>query len=279
MFLKNSLAACLILSFSVLGLSGCGNDGIPKEAAPSDEFSTSKVVLNDTGIPVDSLPQFSGVPYIPMNSNKPFFTEKEISRVKASPEFVDLSHLDSIGRSGVCVALLSPKTIPDSVVSAAGDFTPTGWHEKKYTGIDGGFLYQKGLLISSSLAGIPQNVESEIFTSTSYLNKIGLIPFEDSIYKYIKKSGKRVLYRVTPVFKGTELLSRGLLLEAYSLDDEGKGLSFCVFVYNAQPDINIDYTTGASSPASDSVKEIPTIVIGELASDYDSTKKEDSKKK
>lgn len=156
MFLKNSLAACLILSFSVLGLSGCGNDGIPKEAAPSDEFSTSKVVLNDTGIPVYSLPQFSGVPYIPMNSNKPFFTEKEISRVKASPEFVDLSHLDSIGRSGVCVALLSPKTIPDSVVSAAGDFTPTGWHEKNIRASMEDFFIRKDFLSLLRSQGSPK---------------------------------------------------------------------------------------------------------------------------
>lgn len=269
----------VLVSVSCMGLAGCGGNELPKNAAASNEFSDSesKITLNDSAIPWDTLPEFSGVPYVPIHNNKPFFSEKELEKYKDSKEFLELGKLDSLQRVGSAMALLSKKTIPDSPVSVLGDMVPTGWHVKKYNNIDGGSLFHRSILISSSLAGIPKDASAEIFTATEYLNKTGMIPFEDTVLKFIRKNNTRVLYRVTPVFSGTELVCRGLIMEAMSLEDKGKGLSFCVFVYNSQPDISIDYLTGDSSPAADSVKEIPSIVVGNLKSD--TTDADTSKKK
>lgn len=267
---------CGALLSSSLIFTGCDSDKIPENTLPA-EPSSSQVTLHDSVLPVDSLPPFSGVPYTVINNNVPLFKDRDINMAKK--EFVNIAPLDSLGRCGSIIASLSAKTMPVKLETAMGDITPTGWRTVKYTGIEGNFLYNRCLLLPSSLAGIPNNVEREIITGTRYLCKVGMVSFTDMIYKYLQKSENHVLYRATPIFSGSDMVARGILLEAYSVEDHGKGINFCCFVYNNQPGIIIDYSNGDSKPDNDEIKEISTIVTTELNSEYDSTKNKTPKKK
>lgn len=268
--------ACGALLGCSLFVAGCGSDKIPENSLPA-QSSADQVTLHDSVLPVDSLPPFSGVPYTVINNNVPLFKEKDINLAKR--EFVNIAPLDSLGRCGSIIASISAKTMPAKLETAMGDVTPTGWRSVKYTGIEGNFLYNRCLLLPSSLAGIPHGVEREIITGTRYLSKVGMVSFTDMIYKYLQKTQNHVLYRATPIFSGSDMVARGVLLEAYSVEDHGKGISFCCFVYNNQPGIIIDYSNGDSKSDDEEIKEIPSIVTSELHSEYDSTKPTSTKKK
>lgn len=270
---KNQKIIILLASITLSGvlLSGCGNDQLPKQMLPTTTAASNQVVLHDSVLPIESLPQFNGVPYTAINNNIPFFKDKE--KELAKTDFLKLVEKDSFGRCGTLIASISPQSIPSDIESTMGDVEPSGWHITKYDGIEGQFLYNRCLLIPANFMGIPHDVDKEMITATRYLCKIGLIPFNDRIYKYIQKTGNHVLYRATPLFSKSDLLARGILLEAYSVEDKGEGLQFCVFVYNAQPGIEIDYSTGNSKSVNESIKELSSAVTGDLTSDYDSTKK------
>lgn len=188
------------------------------------------------------IPEFSGRAYVVVNDNLPSFTKEEITT--DSYEFY--SELDDLGRCGYAMACIGPDIMPDTERKSIGQIKPTGWQTVKYENVDGKYLYNRCHLIGYQLTGENAN-EKNLITGTRYLNVEGMLPFENMIADYIKETGNHCMYRVTPVFQGENLLAEGIFMEAYSVEDEGQGISFHVFAYNVQPGITIDYTNGDSS--------------------------------
>ena len=187
-----------------------------------------------------SIPAYSGEAVIELNGNKPEFTEDEIK----SEFFETYSELDSLGRCGVAFACLDEEHMPFGERESIGMVKPAGWQIDKYDFIDnGGFIYNRCHLIGWQLTG--QNEEEKnLITGTRFMNTEGMLPYENRVAAYLRTSGEHVMYRVTPVFFGKEMLSRGVQIEAYSVEDNGVGLSFNVFCYNVQPGVEINYANG-----------------------------------
>ena len=199
-------------------------------------------LLDFTAIDALSIPEYSGKAYIELHDNYPDFKEEDIY----NPVFERYSDLDSLGRCGVATAKLGKELFPTEDRGFIGNIKPTGWHTVKYPElISDLYLYNRCHLIAYALAGENAN-EKNLITGTRYMNVSGMLPFETEVVKYIEKTGNHVLYRVTPCFVEQELLARGVHIEAFSVEDEGKGVCFNVFVYNVQPGVVIDYTTGDS---------------------------------
>lgn len=185
------------------------------------------------------IPAYSGTPYTEVNGNKPYFTEADLT----TQSFEIYSELDSLGRCGVAYANVGQDLMPTELRGEIGAVKPTGWHLVKYDNVDGKYLYNRCHLIAYMLAAENANPQN-LITGTRYLNVQGMLPFETKVCDYVKNTGNHVLYRVTPIFDGDNLLADGVLMEAYSVEDAGEGISFCVFAYNVQPGIGIDYATG-----------------------------------
>ena len=185
------------------------------------------------------IPAYSGTPYTEVNGNQPYFTEEELT----TQSFETYSELDSLGRCGVAYANVGQDLMPTEPRGEIGAVKPTGWHLVKYDNVDGKYLYNRCHLIAYMLAAENANPQN-LITGTRYLNVQGMLPFETKVCDYVKNTGNHVLYRVTPIFDGDNLLADGVLMEAYSVEDAGEGISFCVFAYNVQPGIGIDYATG-----------------------------------
>jgi len=190
------------------------------------------------------LPPYEGQAYTTLNGNQPYFKDYEI----ISGSFEYYSTLDNLGRCDVCFASVAEDLMPTGERESISSVTPTGWINAAYDVVSGGYLYNRCHLIGFQLTGENAN-ERNLITGTRYLNIEGMLPFENSIKEYIDKTGNHVMYRVTPVFTEDNMLADGVLLEAYSVEDDGQGISFCVYCYNVQPMITIDYATGASSPS------------------------------
>lgn len=201
--------------------------------------------LPSTIITADQIPPYSGDPFVVLNGNTPDFAGQELS----AEAYERYAPLDSLGRCGVAEACIGPELMPTEERGSIGQVKPTGWHTVKYDIVDGKYLYNRCHLIGYQLTGENAN-EQNLITGTRYLNVEGMLPFEDMVADYIKETGNHVLYRVTPIFEGRELLARGLRMEAWSIEDKGEGICFHVYVYNLQPGIAIDYTTGESTLAS-----------------------------
>lgn len=190
------------------------------------------------------VPPYCGESYVMINENVPYFTSTDIEEAKNSYECY--SDLDSLGRCGVCVASIGKDIMPTKERGEIGSVRPSGWHTVKYNGIiDGNYLYNRCHLIGYQLAGEEANTKN-LITGTRYLNVEGMLPFENMVADYVLETGNHVLYRVTPVFEGENLLVIGVLMEAESVEDDGKGIQFNVFCYNVQPGIFIDYSDGDS---------------------------------
>jgi len=188
------------------------------------------------------IPEFNGHPFAEINGNIPFF---EFDKVPEE-DFEQYSPLDLLGRCGAAYARLSRELMPEGERGYIGMIKPTGWHTMKYPDqIEDLYLYNRCHLIAWCLAGENAN-EQNLITGTRYMNVQGMLPFEEKVASYIDRTGNHVLYRATPIFSGNNLLADGVLLEAYSLEDDGEGICFCVFCYNVQPGIEIDYATGES---------------------------------
>ncbi len=201
------------------------------------------------------LPNYSGEPYVSINGNKPFFKDYEI--IEGSFEFY--ADLDSLGRCDVAMASVGTDLMPTEDRGNISSVTPTGWINASYDVVSGGYLYNRCHLIGFQLTGENAN-ERNLITGTRYLNIEGMLPFENMIDDYIEKTNNNVVYRATPVFTGNNLVADGVLLEAYSVEDNGQGITFCVYCYNVQPMITIDYSTGKSfaeseNPESDATPE------------------------
>ena len=181
-------------------------------------------------------------PFVKVNGNVPYFGEEEYT----TESFEIYSELDSLGRCGVAYANIGKDLMPVEERGEIGMVKPAGWHTVKYPEvIEDLFLYNRCHLIGYQLSGENANVQN-LITGTRYLNVEGMLPFENKVASYVRETGNHVLYRVTPIFEKDNLLAEGVLMEAYSVEDEGKGVAFCVFVYNVQPGIEIDYATGES---------------------------------
>ena len=196
------------------------------------------------------VPAFSGAPYVVINENRPDFTDDE--RVTQSYEYY--SELDHLGRCGYAMACVGTDIMPTDERGSIGQVKPSGWHTVKYDFVDGKYLYNRCHLIGYQLTGENAN-ERNLITGTRYLNIEGMLPFENMVADYVKETGYHVMYRVTPHFEGNELVARGVQIEGYSVEDNGDGICFHVYAYNAQPGITIDYTSGESWEAD---KPMPT---------------------
>lgn len=188
------------------------------------------------------IPAYAGNSFVILDGNKPSFSKKDRERTDA---FETYSNLDKLGRCGVAYANICKELMPTEERGAIGMVKPTGWHTVKYDNVEGKYLYNRCHLIGYQLAGENAN-EKNLITGTRYLNVTGMLKFEDQVADYVKATDHHVLYRVTPVFEGDNLVATGVEMEAYSVEDKGEGISFHVFVYNIQPGISIDYATGES---------------------------------
>lgn len=216
-----------------------------KSKSSKDKTSTNKksITVKKTSyknINVKSL-KFKGKAYTVINNNKPYFTKKEITK----KSFESYSSLDSFGRCGVAVASVGRDIMPTQKRGAIGSVRPTGWHTIKYSFVDGKYLYNRCHLIGYQLTGENAN-ERNLITGTRYLNVDGMLPFENMVADYVKETNNHVMYRVTPIFRGSEIVARGVLMEGYSVEDSGAGIEFNVYCYNAQPGVSITYKTGDS---------------------------------
>ena len=190
------------------------------------------------------IPAYAGNSFVILDDNKPAFSKQDRERTDA---FETYSDLDELGRCGVAYANICKELMPTEERGAIGMVKPTGWHTVKYDNVEGKYLYNRCHLIGYQLAGENAN-EKNLITGTRYLNVTGMLKFEDQVADYVKATDHHVLYRVTPVFEGNNLVATGVEMEAYSVEDKGEGVSFHVFVYNIQPGIVIDYATGESWP-------------------------------
>ena len=218
--LRTFLAASL-LSITLL-LSGCME-------MPGDTV---------TSFSMEEVPDFSGDSYVVIDDNQPDFPAGDMT----TESFETYSPLDALGRCGVAYANIGPDLMPDEERESISSVTPSGWINREY---DGEYLYNRCHLIGFQLTGENAN-EENLITGTRYMNVDGMLPFENLAADYIQETGNHVLYRVTPVFEDQNLVASGVQMEAWSVEDEGEGVCFNVYVYNVQPGITIDYATGES---------------------------------
>ena len=195
----------------------------------------------DENIDISEIPDYTHQKYVEINNNIPYFDEADLS----DESFERYSELDELGRCGVAYANIGVDLMPTEKRGSIGMIKPSGWHTVKYNNVDGKYLYNRCHLIAYQLSGENAN-EKNLITGTRYMNVEGMLPFEERVGNYVRKTENHVLYRVTPFFEGDNLLAKGVLMEAMSVEDSGEDICFCVFVYNVQPDIQIDYATGKS---------------------------------
>ncbi len=200
---------------------------------------------------ISQVAQYNGIPFVAINGNVPYFTEEEMT----TTSYENYAELDLLGRCGVTISCIGKDIMPTEERGEIGSVKPTGWHTVKYDCVDGKYLYNRCHLIGFQLTGENANT-SNLITGTRYMNVDGMLPFENMVADYVKETGNHVMYRVTPIFEGDNLVATGVLMEAKSVEDNGEGILFCVFCYNVQPGVVIDYATGEST--LDEVVEAPT---------------------
>lgn len=202
----------------------------------------------DAAVTLGTLPAYDGNPYVELDGNQPAFTEEEKA---GTASYETYASLDLLGRCGPAEACVGQELMPTEERGAIGMVKPSGWHTVRYDGVvDGKYLYNRCHLIGYQLTGENAN-ERNLITGTRYLNVEGMLPFENQVADYVEETGNHVLYRTTPVFKGLELVARGVQIEAWSVEDGGAGVCFNVYCYNVQPGVEIDYATGESCLAEE----------------------------
>lgn len=211
------------------------------EGKESKLSSTPEMSSPRNNIDLGNIPKFNTSACIEINGNKPFFTKDDYTT--SSYEYY--SDLDALGRCGVCYACIGKSIMPTEERGAIGMVKPSGWHTVKYDCVDGKYLYNRCHLIGYQLAGENAN-EKNLITGTRYLNVVGMLPYENEVADYVNKTDNHVMYRVTPIYEGDNLVANGVLMEGYSVEDRGQGVCFNIYCYNAQPGVTIDYKTGDS---------------------------------
>lgn len=214
-------------------------DSYETEAAPTIENLPEYDL--ESAQTLEEIPEFTDAAYVAVNGNVPFFLPEEYT----TESYEYYSDLDELGRCGVTMACIGVDIMPTEDRGDIGSVKPTGWHSVKYDIVDGKYLYNRCHLIGFQLAGENAN-KKNLITGTRYLNIEGMLPFENLVADYVKETENHVLYRVTPLFDEDNLVAHGVLMEGYSVEDDGEGVCFCVYAYNAQPGITIDYATGES---------------------------------
>lgn len=240
--IKNTLTSILILII-IIAIAEIYSYFTNSISQGTTESST--ITYNTASFDLDSIPKYKDSPYVILNENKPQFTKNEVS----TEIFEKYSELDEYGRCGVAFANICKQIMPKEGEKrgAINMIKPSGWKTTKYEGlVDGNYLYNRCHLIGYQLAGENAN-EKNLITGTRYMNVQGMLPFEDEVATYIKTNKRNhVLYRVTPIFKNNNLVASGVQMEGYSVEDEGQGVCFNVYVYNVQPGVTINYSTGES---------------------------------
>ena len=199
-----------------------------------------------SSIELSQVPDYSGQAFVEIDNNEPQFDEADFT----TASFETYSSLDSLGRCGTAYANIGSELMPTEKRGSIGSVKPTGWHTVKYDNVDGKYLYNRCHLIGYQLTGENAN-ERNLITGTRYMNVEGMLPFENMVADYIRETDNHVLYRVTPIYDGNNLLADGVQMEAASVEDKGEGIYYNVYVYNVQPGISIDYATGESSRQSE----------------------------
>lgn len=274
---KRGLAALLVLIMAIcLVLSGCeakdtssssnggasnitqsenagNNASTGNNTSTGDNTSTDKPIIDsEYSADPEGIAPYSGTPYIVLNANNPNFAEADIT--KASYEFY--SELDSLGRCGYTIACVGKDIMPTEDRESISSVKPSGWINKEYDSklVDGRYIYNRCHLIGFQLTGENAN-KLNLITGTRYMNVDGMLPFENMVADYVKETGNHVMYRVTPIYVGNNLVASGVQMEAYSVEDDGDGISFNVYVYNVQPGITINYATGDNWLSGEAVPE------------------------
>lgn len=227
-----SYLLCFLLLIN-LGITGCSNLTIQHDV----QIQSGSCADN-----ADEVSEFLGSPYEIINGNVPEFDEEDYT----TEPFEKYSKLDSLGRCGTAFANVCKEIMPTEKRGEIGMIKPSGWHTVKYDIVDGMYLYNRCHLIGYQLSGENAN-EENLITGTRYMNTQGMLPFEDMVDDYVDATDNHVLYRVTPVYEGNNLVADGVQMEGWSVEDNGAGICFNVFVYNVQPGVDIDYATGESS--------------------------------
>ena len=224
-----SIILCVCFVFS-----GCSADTVSSQNNDS-EAGNSAVIRED-------IPDITDQTFVTLSDNIPAFSEDQI----VNESYEKYSELDSLGRCGVAIACVGVDIMPTKDREGIGQIKPSGWVTAKYDIVDGKYLYNRCHLIGFQLTGENAN-EKNLITGTRYFNVEGMLPFENMVADYVKETENHVMYRVTPIFEGDNLVAKGVQMEAYSIEDDGEGVCFNVFVYNIQPGITINYANGQSA--------------------------------
>jgi len=227
-----ALLVCLLLA-------GC--ESIPAQGGSLVDLPVGDISASAGNYTAETIPDYSGEPFVAINGNVPTFTEDELTT--SSYEYY--SALDELGRCGITEACVGTDLMPTEKRESISSVKPTGWVQAQYDFVDGKSLYNRCHLIGFQLSGENANKEN-LITGTRYMNVDGMLPFENMVADYVKETDNHVLYRVTPNFVGDELVARGVFMEGLSVEDNGESVSFYVYVYNVQPGVGIDYATGES---------------------------------
>ena len=239
----NNVNAVAILLLAICMCFCAVSCGLRRESADLSKNSDYAVL--------DEVPEWNGEPYIEVNGNVPELSKSEIRKSEKAAgkgsRFIRFTELDRLGRCGSVFAVVGPETMPEGERESIGMIKPSGWQISKYDFIDnGGYLYNRCHLVGWQLSG-ENDEERNLITGTRYMNTSGMLPFENEVAEYVRSTGNHVIYRATPIFRDDELLARGVTLEAYSLEDKGKGVTFNVFCYNVEPGVKISYKTGKNA--------------------------------
>ncbi len=210
-------------------------------------------------ISLDEIPEYKRSAYVEINGGDPYFKDNEIT----DEAFESYSELDALGRCGVAFACIGIELMPTEDRGEIASITPTGWeyggmsNNNTYDFVENEYVYNRCHLIGFQLAGENDN-ERNLITGTRYMNIEGMLPFENQVADFVEKTGYHVMYRVTPIFSGLDYVARGVLMEAYSVEDNGRGVCFCIYAYNVQPGVTIDYFTGVNVANGEKMPEINT---------------------
>lgn len=232
---KFSLIAILLaVCIQINGCSSLAEDFV-------SQSSDTPVAVSQSDISLDEIPEYSGEPYIEINNNEPEFSEDELT----AESYEYYGDLDEFGRCSAAIADIGSDLMPTEERGQISQVKPSGWQSVKYDNVEGRYLYNRCHLIGYQLTAENAN-ENNLITGTRYMNVEGMLPFEDMVADYIHETDNHVLYRVTPIFEGDNLVASGVQMEAESVEDDGAGICYNVYVYNVQPGIEIDYATGES---------------------------------
>lgn len=242
---KKFLNILLILIVSLSVLSGCS-------AGENNFFNdldiTAQSASDYVNYDLSNIPDYDGKAYVELNGNVPEFSESEKTY---SESFEEYGKLDSLGRCTYAVSCIGKDLMPTEKRGSIGSVKPSGWHISKYDFVDGKYLYNRCHLIGYQLTAEKAN-ERNLITGTRYLNVEGMLPFENDVADYIEITNNHVYYKVTPIFEGNNLVANGVQMQAYSVEDNGQGISFNVYCYNVQPGVAIDYATGDNQTVASS---------------------------